>query len=526
MSEEMMSTAAQTAPVSTPASAAPAPAASAPVAPAGATGAKKSDFWVTNGSATVALPAPASQRLRWTHDGEHIDYVATAAHADVRSDTGRLSAQMFYLSYVSVDSDGKADPSRPVTFLFNGGPGSASVPINFGGMGPLRVQTDGTKHLPANSPVTDNPHTLLKYSDLVFFDAPGTGFSPVAADADPKEIFGIDGDADAFCRAITDWLEKEGRWSSPLYLFGESYGTVRNAVLMRLLGERGIKLTGVTMLSAIWDWVQTLPGEDLYYLGMLPTFAATAQFFGRAGNDVDVDAWFDKALQFSDEVYAPALLVGDRLGEAREREVAEQISALIGLPANYIASRHLRISLEDFRGRLLADEAKVCGRLDTRFVSDAPSYQQLPDWLAEEDAADDAVNAVWTTAFRSFLRDRLGYSSPARYLDNNYGRIGTKWNWEHEAPGTGEKVGAPNVALDIACALRRDPTIKMCVIGGRYDAATTYWNVIHDLSAQFLSDEIKERVEFHLYGCGHMAYVDVPTLEAMDKDLAAFYHKA
>lgn len=486
---------------------------------------KKSDFWIAQGSGSMPVPEAASQRLTWKGEEKAIDYIATAAHVDVRDDTGRLTAQMFHLAYVAVDAEGKADPTRPVTFLFNGGPGCASVPINFGGFGPLRVETSGTDHLASSALVTDNPHTLLKYSDLVFFDAPGTGFSPVAADAEPKSLFGIDGDADAFCRALTEWLEREGRWASPLYLLGESYGTVRNAVLMRLLGERGVKLTGVTMLSAIWDWVQTLPGEDLYYLGMLPTFAATAQFFGRAGKDMDVDSWFDKAMGFSDEVYASALLIGDRLGKERERKVAEQMSELIGLSADYIVSRHLRVSLEDFRSHILADEGKVCGRLDMRFVSDAPSYQQISDWIAGEDAADDAVNAVWNNAFRAFLRDSLGYHSPARYLDNNYERVGTKWDWEHEAAGTGEKVGAPNVAIDIACALRRDPTIKMCVLGGRYDAATTYWNVVHDISAQFLSDEIKQRVEFHRYGCGHMAYVDVPTLEAMDADLAAFYRK-
>jgi carboxypeptidase C (cathepsin A) len=485
------------------------------------------DFWAAKASATLPVPEPASLRMSWQAHDAQIDYLTTAGHLDVRQDTGKLTAQMFYLSYIAVDGEGKADPTRPLTFLFNGGPACASVPIDFGGFGPLRVKTNGTSHLAASAAVEDNPHTLLKHSDLVFLDAPGTGFSPVATDADPKALFGIDGDADAFCRAITDYLEREGRWESPLYLLGESYGTTRNAVLMRLLGERGVKLTGVTMLSAIWDWVQTLPGEDLYYLGMLPTFAATAQFFGRAGVGVDEDVWFDQAMEFTEDVYAPALLRGDRLGAEREREVAARISSLIGLPADFIAQRHLRVSLEDFRARLLADEGKLIGRLDMRFVADAPGYaQQSVAWLAGEDAADDAVNAVWNRAFRSLLT-RIGYKAPARYLDNNYDKVGVNWDWMHEGPGTLEgKVGTPNVAIDIACALRRDPTIKLCILGGRYDAATTWWNVEHDLSAQFLSPALKERVEWHRYGCGHMAYVDEPTLVAMDADLAAFYAKA
>ena len=233
---------------------------------------------------------------------------------------------MFSLSYVAVDAEGQPNADRPVTFAYNGGPGSASVPINFGGIGPRRVQTDGTNHLAASARVEDNPHTLLKYSDIVFLDALGTGWSVVADDCDPATVFSVDGDADAFARAIMDWLEKNHRWSSPIYLFGESYGTFRNAVLMRLLGERSVKVTGVVMLSAIWDWVQTLPGEDLYYLGMMPTYAAAAQFFGRTGEGVDPNEWFDRAMDFADDTLAPALLRGDRLGEQREREVAEQLS--------------------------------------------------------------------------------------------------------------------------------------------------------------------------------------------------------
>ncbi|MEE8704707.1 MAG: peptidase S10 [Olsenella sp.] len=475
---------------------------------------------------TRTVSDPVSRHFTWEAAGEQMDYEATVAHLDVRDDTGALEGRMFSITYAKLGEDGLPMAGRPVTFCFNGGPGCASVPINFGGMGPRRVATDGVNHLPSSAKAEDNPYTLLRESDLVFLDALGTGYSPLAEGADTGAIFGVDGDADAFCRAITEWLERNHRWQSPVYLFGESYGTVRNAVLMRLLGERGVKLTGVTMLSAIWNWVQVQPGEDLYYLGMLPTFAAAAQFFGKAGAGVDEDAWFDRAMEWTDDVLAPALLKGDRLGEGREREVAHEMSELIGLDERLILRRHLRVSLDDVRRELLADEGRVCGRLDMRFSSDAPGYaQDDSSWFAGEDAADDAVNAVWNTAFRSFLSE-MGYDAPARYLDNNYYRVGVKWKWAHEEPGTGGAAGAPNVTVDLACALRRDPTIKLAVLGGRYDAATTYWNNVFELSRQFLSPQLKERVEFHRYGCGHMAYVDVPTLQQMSKDMEAFYRKA
>lgn len=499
-------------------------------APASAAKIPADAFMTVPADPRLATPQAAEALLSWDGSGisagEHLDYLCRASHLDVRADTGALQGQMFSLGYVAL-TDGKADPSRPVTFAYNGGPGCASVPINFGGIGPRRVRTNGVEPLSFPIEVEDNPATLLRQSDIVFLDALGTGWSSVAEGADTSKIFGVDGDADAFCRAITTWLEENGRWMSPVYLFGESYGTVRNAVLMRLLGERDVKVAGVTMLSAIFDWVQVHEGEDLYHLGMMPTMAATAQFFGRAGAGVDVDEWFDRAMEWNEEVYAPALLRGDRLPEGREREVAEGLSAFIGLPTEHILRRHLRITLDDFRLGLLADEGKVCGRLDTRFSADAPAaVQESRAWFAGEDAADSAVEASWTSAFRAFLHDELGYRGPACYLSSNYERVGVNWKWAHEEPGKMGESSSPNVAYDISVAMKRNPSMKVCIMGGRYDAATTYWNVVHDMACQFLSPALKERLEWHRYGCGHMAYVDVPTLERMARDMEAFYKKA
>ena len=475
----------------------------------------------------LKTPEAASAQLTWQAGDERISYQATAGHLDVRSDTGALMGQMFSLTYVALDADGKSDPTRPVTFCYNGGPGCASVPINFGGIGPRRVKTDGVSHLAYPIEVEDNPYTLLRQSDLVFLDALGTGYSTLAEGQDTSKVFGVDGDADCFARAITSWLEQNGRWMSPLYLFGESYGTVRNAVLMRLLGERSVKVCGVVMLSAIFDWVQTIEGEDLYHLGMTPTMAAAAQYFGKAGQGVDVDEWFDQAMDFTEDVLAPALLRGDRLTPDREAEVAAGLSSFIGLPEKLIRQRRLRITLEDFRRNLMADEGLAVGRLDMRFASDAPvAVQSSSDWFAGEDAADDAVDASWTNAFRAFLHDELHYDAPARYLGMNYERVGVNWKWEHQQPGFSWPSSSPNVAYDIAVAMRRNPRMKVCILGGRYDAATTWWNVVHDMSCQFLSPALKERLEWHRYGCGHMAYVDVPTLERFGADMEAFYAKA
>ena len=222
-------------------------------------------------------------------------------------------------------------------------------------------------------------------------------------------------------------------------------------------------------------------------------------------------------------MYAPALLRGDRLSAREKAQVARKISKVIGLPAELIERCNLRIDLDTFRRNLLADEGRVIGRLDTRFAAAAPlPLQDSTEFFAGEDAADDAVEAAWTAAFRAFLHE-IGYEGAPIYLAQNYGVVNRSWKWEHEEPGIGWAVPAPNVTYDIAVALKRNPTMRIAIMGGRYDAATTYWNVVHDISCLFLPAELKERISLYLYGCGHMAYVDEPTLEQMGLDLEAFY---
>ena len=474
-----------------------------------------------------AMPEQKSAALVWQVGGERIDYVATAGHVAVTDAERALAGHMFYVSYAATQVNGAAvgARSRPVTFCYNGGPGSSSVPINFGGLGPRRVATQGCGFVGAGATVQDNPGTLLRQSDLVFLDALGTGWSLVAEGYDATAVYGVDGDARAFCSAICEWLERNNRWGSPVYLYGESYGTARNAVLMRYLGEAGVVLSGVIMLSAIFDWAQTLPGCDLYYVGLLPSFAATAQFFGLVGQGVDEDAWFDQASLFARDVYAPALFKGDALGADGLRELAEQVAALTGLPAAFVLARNCRLELEDFRREALAARGKMVGRLDMRFAEPALlSVQGSSEFFACEDPAADAVENAWYMAFRDFVRCELGYEGPGAYKLSAYAEVGAHWNWMHEAPGTDAgAVTSPNLALDIAVALRRSPTTKLAILGGRYDAATPWWNMEHTLAQLFLPCEIKQQIVFKRYGCGHFAYVDEPTLMQMARDMEGFY---
>ncbi len=470
-----------------------------------------------------AIPGPASKTYAWKGKGakKSLTYEATAEMLPVHEDDGTLIGHMFALSYVT-DQQDKSD--RPVTFCWNGGPGGSSAMVNVGGLGPRRVPITSLEQLPCPTQPEDNPYSLLPSSDLVYIDALGTGYSKVAKGYDPKKVWGIDGDADAFMRGISQWLTTHNRWNSPLYLYGESYGTMRNAVLMRLLGERGIALTGVVEQSTILDYAPTLSGNDLYYMGMLPVYAATANHFGKAGKGKDQFKWFDKAWRFVDEKYGSALIKCDTIDPKEEKAIAQEMAELIGIPAEVIQAKHLRIELDTFRKLLLADEGLFIGRYDTRFTE--PAYMDVQgdnEFFAGEDPSGDAIMSPDQSAWMKLVQETGFAGSPLNMLLSF--KVNMDWNWTHQAPGTMGSPSCPNTAYDMGTALRRNPHCRVLFFGGIHDAATPFWNVKHAMSKMFLPDSIKERIEYCVHENGHMAYEDQPTLEKMAPELAAFYEK-
>lgn len=521
----------------------------------------------------LSVPNTASAHLTWSANGHQIDYTASAGHVSVINQKGELQGKMFYMSYLAHTKDGEQLDStqRPVSFCFNGGPGSASVPINFGGIGPKRVETNGVAPIAHAAELVDNPHTLLQDSDLVFLDALGTGWSrvydpavapqqstctihslsnteanannsaaqsgvqsgvqsatqpAVLTPSTKPEVFGVKEDAEVFCHAIAQWLEENNRWSSPVYLVGESYGTVRNSVLMRLLGEASIQLTGVVMISALFDWTQTLPGNILYYVGLFPTFAATAHYFKRAGHGTDAHVWFEEASDFAKTRLTSALMQGDNVSSSELHQLSEEVAHYIGLPVDLVERHHARIDLALFRKQLLADTQQTIGRLDTRFSEDdVLDLQSSSIYFAIEDPSYSAVDAQWGRAFRNFVCDVLGYRPTSHYHMSVWSEVGANWNWRYQSSGLEGAVGAPNVAIDIATTLRRNPELKMLILGGRFDAATPWLNVKQTLSQLFMSNTQKRRIDYALYDAGHMMYIDEPTLVAMGNDLHDFYSK-
>lgn len=465
------------------------------------------------------IPEAASKHYTWTGaDGATIDYVGTAEMLTVYDDTGKAMCHQFCLSYVSEEQD---DSDRPVTFLWNGGPGGSSSMVCIGGLGPVRVPTDGTAHLPNTCPVEDNPYTLLKFSDLVFIDAPGTGYSQVAAGYDSKKLWGVDGDADAMSRTIIAWLNEHNAWNRPHYLYGESYGTTRAAVVYRLLGERGVGVDGVVEQSSILDYAVVLPGSDDCYAGLFPVYAATAQSFGLVGQGVDPHDWFAKAMDFVNTRYVSALAIAGNLPQDQMQEMAESMHELCGLPTDFILSRKLRIDLYEFRAYIKKEQGITCGRYDMRFTEQA--YQPIQGDLAffqEEDPSYDAIQVVYNEVYQKLLRD-MGFAGYPNYCGLNID-VNESWNWNHNMPGIGS-APMPNVAYDLATALRRNPTSHIIFLGGRHDAATPYWNVIHDMAKMYLPDDLASHVLWFESSNGHMLYADTQALEAADPVLKDFY---
>lgn len=454
-------------------------------------------------------------------DGQRLDYQATAGTVRVSRDDGSALADVFYLAY-------RADTGalRPVTFLFNGGPGSASLWLNVGGFGPRRAPTL-TPHAtpPAPYEFGDNPHTLLGVSDLVFIDAVGTGFSRLAGDGRTDEVWGVDQDVDVFARAILRYLTISGSWQAPRYLFGESYGTSRAAALVHRLQNLGADFNGVIMLSTLLNWATTQPGLDQHYINLLPSYAATAWYHGKARHDsLPLTEFLASAREFASGEYASALQQGDRLPAAAEQAVAARLADITGLDVAWLRTKKLRIEMEDFRRELLRPHGKLIGRFDTRFVAD---HQYVIGTGAFDPATDDAatagVNSAHLSGFHHHLAADLGYRTDLHYRPLHNVTIAAAWDWHHKAPGIDAPLQVPNVALDLSAAMRRNPALRVYIMGGVFDLSTPFAGAEFDISHLFLGERLRRNVRFSWYESGHMMFVDEKVILVMAADLAQFY---
>lgn len=434
------------------------------------------------------------------------------------------TARMFYVAYFKKDVPPE---SRPITFIYNGGPGSSTMWLHMGAFGPKRVVTADDQHTsPAPYNLADNNYSLLDASDLVFIDAPGTGFGRLFGKDKEKAFWGVDQDAHAFDRFINRFLSNYQRWNSPKYLFGESYGTTRSAALAGILEtEDSIDLNGVILLSQILnyddsaDGPQWNPGIDVPYELALPTFAATAYYHKRLPTQPSaLEPFLAEVEQFALADYASALAQGSQLPEATRQAIAEKIHQYTGLPVAYILKANLRVNVGEFNHNLQGSDDLTTGRLDSRFSG--PTI----DPLAEEAAYDPqatAISSAYISGFNDYVRRQLKFGEGLTYLPE-VAAVDGAWEAKHKAPGAPEASWGVNVMPDLAAAMKFNPRLKVLLNGGYFDLATPYFAARYEINHLTIPATLRQNIQYAWYQSGHMVYAHEESLKQLHDNVAAF----
>ncbi|HKF50212.1 MAG TPA: hypothetical protein VKB38_22820 [Terracidiphilus sp.] len=478
-----------------------------------------------------STPIPPERSSVTHHDltlgGKALHYTATAGTLLIRDEDDKPYGSMFYVAYTL---DGAPSGSRPVSFLYNGGPGSATLWLHMGSFSPVRIQTDSPKAT-AGPPfqLVPNQDSLLDKTDLVFIDAPLTGYSRAVGKAQPKDFTGVDPDLHAFDRFIVRYISVNQRWNSPKFLIGESYGTTRSAALADMLGNDGVQLNGVVLISSILNYGIRSGGYDMTYIGNLPSYAAAAWFYNKVQNKpADIATWVQQAREFASGAYAHALFEGDRLSAEELDSAAKEVSRFTGLSVDYVKEANLRVSPTRFRKEVLRDQRLTLGRYDMRFEGvDTDAAGENPSY----DASDTGITGAFVAALHNYLETELKYDSTDQYRPTAYGII--QWDFKHRPTsggggpgGPGMEQSQPYVAADLASAMRKNPHLKVFSANGYFDLATPFFLTEFDLDHMELPQELRGNVEFGYYPSGHMIYLNVEALHKLRGDLEKFIGEA
>jgi len=451
--------------------------------------------------------------------GHTLAYTVTPGHLTIRNDKGEPRASMFYVAYTIPSTR-----PRPVTFLFNGGPGSSTMWLHMGSFGPIRVDASMPETIPGPPfRYGPNPDTLLDISDLVFIDAPTTGLSREIGKAEPKDFFGVDKDLDAFTRTIQRYLTKYQRWNSPKFIIGESYGTTRAAGLSNSLLNAGVQLNGITFVSTVFNFADFQGDQSL--IDFLPTYAADAWYHGKIPNKPPLEAFLEQARQFASGPYAAALQRGNMLSDEEKQSIAQQMAQLTGLSPDYILRSDLRVQPGRFQRELLRDRHQVIGRIDSRYVGTEPDNVGEG---ADYDPQGSAITGAFVGALNDYLFRDLGYKTPLVYRPNNYGAVyggDSSWDFTHSAPTAGKQQIA-DTSDDLATAMRQNPRMKILSVNGYYDLATPFHGAEYEFKHMALEPQLQSNIEYRYYPAGHMMYIDPVSARQLKADLASFYASA
>lgn len=466
--------------------------------------------------ATADIPPPqvVVTRHSGVFGGQKISYTATAGEIYLKAEDGTPRAAINYYSYVKEPRD----PSRPVTFLFNGGPGSGSVWLHMGAFGPKRVAipSNGTDDGAPPYPLIDNPDSLLDATDIVFIDPVGTGFSHALGKTDPKEFWGVTKDAKSINQVIRLWLNDNGRWNSPKFLGGESYGTTRSAAVAHELegSYNDVSLNGIILISTILDFgaQAEVEGNDMAYVIALPSMAAVAWYHDKVPNKPATVAEFvAEAKAFASGEYITALMKGQALTGPERDAIRAKVARYTGLSEQYVERTDLRVSPGRFWKELLRDRGLVVGRLDSRYTGkDRDNAGEGFD----NDPSFYGIDGGYTAAINAYVRNDLGFKS-----DRSYVTIGSVQPWDWDLGDRGDGTYYKSVAPYIGQALRENSGLRVFVGQGYYDFATPFYGAEYALSRTGFP---QDRIQFHYYDAGHMMYVRDEDRHKLTNDIKAF----
>ena len=449
-----------------------------------------------------------------TVNGESLNYTATTGRMPLKNEKDEINAQIFYTAYTLDDVESRQD--RPLIFVFNGGPGSSSVWLHMGALGPKRVDMGEEGFMPAPPyRLVDNDHTWLDLGDLVFIDPVGTGYSRATEEEHNKKYWGLNADLNSVGEFIRMYLSRNERWTSPLYLAGESYGTTRASGLSGHLIDKGIALNGIMLISTVMNFqtIRFTKGNDLPFALYIPSYCATAYYHNKLDDDLqsrdmrdllhEVEAW-------SESEYTVALAKGDRLTDDEADAVADQLVRYTGLSKRFIIGTNLRINIQSFCKELVRDDKRAVGRLDSRFIGIMASTEgQNPDF----DPSMHAIMPPYTSTWNQYVRAELGYKSDLDYEILSF-RVNHHWNYPNgEFPDTSESLRS---------AFAKNPHMKVFVAQGFYDLATPFFAAYYSLEHMGLDKSLRDNITTAEYEAGHMMYLHVASLNKLKDDVVAF----
>jgi carboxypeptidase C (cathepsin A) len=462
--------------------------------------------------------------------GQHIRYSADAATLILHDKAGKPTGEMFYVAYFKSGGDAAR---RPIAFLYNGGPGGSSSPLHVGAFGPVRVVTQSHTHTPpAPYRLVSNDYSLLDVSDLVFVDAMGTGFSRILGKdqggvGTPKNFYGVDADAKTFAQFINEFLSRYGRWNSPKYLIGESYGTTRSAAVANVLEqEDSIDLNGIVLLSTILNFDTSVdaaslnPGVNLPYALALPSYAAVAWYHKVLPQPPQaLHPWLDEVQTWAMGPYLQALDAGSTLPQSQKESIAAQMARYTGLSESYILKADLRVTGPQFEHQLLLSRDESTGRLDARFSG--PTLDPLAEYL-EYDPEIAAIGSAYTSALNDYMRSTLHFGGEHHYEFLSL-KINSEWNLLHTPPGQSTPAyTATNVLPDLAAAMTINPDLKVMVNAGYFDLATPYYAAAYQMQQLPMAAKLQRNIEYRYYDTGHMIYVAPQALAQLHDNIAQF----